>query len=196
MDYSFVISGVAILLSFVGYYLYVRSALAGKTKPHVFSWFVWGILIAIAFAAQLIQGAGLGAWVTGTTMLACFLFALLGLKYGKLHFPLIDWICLAGAIIAIGLWAYFNDPTYSIILITLVDLLAWIPTVRKAYKKPQEENYKLFAIGSLKFFISLFALSTFTISTSLYPLYLTITNGLFAAMVVIRRKQLKKSLSD
>ena len=193
---NFLISSFAILISFIGYYIYIKSILSGKTKPHAFSWFVWGVLIAIVFAAQLNENAGFGAWVSGISMLFCFIVSVLALKYNKLRFPLIDVFCLVAAFVAIGLWFYFKDPTWSVIIITLADLISWIPTVRHAYSKPQEENYRFFIIGSLKFFISLFALSTFTISSALYPIYLVLTNSLFALIVIIRRKQLKKTLSD
>ncbi len=37
-----VFSGLAIALTFVAFVPYIRSILQGVTKPHVFSWVIWG----------------------------------------------------------------------------------------------------------------------------------------------------------
>ena len=44
---------------------YIYFILKDRIKPHVFSWFIWGTLTAIGFAAQYSEGAGPGAWATG-----------------------------------------------------------------------------------------------------------------------------------
>ncbi len=34
------ISGIAVALTFVGYVPYMRDTIKGKTRPHVYTWFV------------------------------------------------------------------------------------------------------------------------------------------------------------
>jgi hypothetical protein len=41
---------------------YFRDAVAGRTKPHVFSWLVWTITMGVVAGAQIAGGAGPGAW--------------------------------------------------------------------------------------------------------------------------------------
>lgn len=192
MDVKVLISFLAILLSFIGYFIYIRSILKGKTKPHAFSWFVWGVLTVIVLAAQFTAGAGFGIWITGFTALACFAIAALALKYDEISFPVIDWLCLIGAFIAIGFWVYMKDPMWAVVLITLADFITWIPTIRKAYVRPYWEHPVLFGMCAIKFFLSLFALTTFNLSTALYSIYLTIMNSAVVAMILIRRKQVSK----
>ena len=36
-----VFSAIAMVLTFVAFYPYIRAILKGKTRPHVFSWFIW-----------------------------------------------------------------------------------------------------------------------------------------------------------
>ncbi|KKU90276.1 MAG: hypothetical protein UY21_C0025G0011 [Microgenomates group bacterium GW2011_GWA1_48_10] len=43
---------VATFLVFVGYIPYTRDILKGKTKPHLYSWFLWAFVTWIAFALQ------------------------------------------------------------------------------------------------------------------------------------------------
>ena len=36
-----VFSAIAMVLTFVAFYPFIRAILKGKTRPHVFSWFIW-----------------------------------------------------------------------------------------------------------------------------------------------------------
>ena len=56
------LSGLAIVLTIVAFLPYIRSIKLGKTKPHVFSWIIWGITTVIASLAQFSDNAGVGAW--------------------------------------------------------------------------------------------------------------------------------------
>lgn len=65
MGFKLLFSGLAITLAFVAFVPYVRSILKGRTRPHVFSWFIWGITTVIVFLAQLEADGGVGAWPIG-----------------------------------------------------------------------------------------------------------------------------------
>jgi hypothetical protein len=75
LNYKIVLGVVATIIGFVGYAPYLRNLFLKKTKPHAFSWLVWGILEATAFFAQISKGGGPGAWVTGASAIVVFLFA-------------------------------------------------------------------------------------------------------------------------
>ena len=190
IDYKIILGVLAILIGLISYVPYFRNIFSGRTKPHAFSWFVWAILTGIAFAAQVVEHGGAGAWVTGFTAFICFVVFLLALYKGKRDFPLFDWLCLVSAFVAMGLWWYAKDPTGSVILITITDALAFLPTFRKGYYKPREETATTFALSATKFFVALFALEAFTFVTVLYPASLVIMNGAFVVLLCVRRKKL------
>ena len=190
MDYKSILAVLAIAIAVIGYIPYFRTIFNGRTKPHAFSWLVWGVLTAIAFVAQLVGKGGAGAWVTGFTMLVCFAIFALALIKGKHDFPLSDWLCLAGSGLALVLWATTKDPLTAIILITLIDMLGFIPTFRKSYLKPQSETAFTYTMSGLKFLISIFALQSFSGVTVIYPASLVITNLGFVFMLLLRRKSL------
>src|SRR4051812_33924000 len=105
-------SGIAIY----SYIPYVRNILGGKTKPHVFSWFIWSLLTGIGFFAQLSDNGGPGAWVSGLTATVCFgIFVLAALRKGEKEIVTLDWLCLFGAFIALGLWAVTDTPLFSVV---------------------------------------------------------------------------------
>jgi predicted small integral membrane protein len=62
MGYKLACSALAVVLTFVAFVPYIRSILADRTKPHVFSWVIWGITTMIVFFAQLEVKSGMGAW--------------------------------------------------------------------------------------------------------------------------------------
>jgi len=180
---------IATVMAFVSYIPYIRNMLSGKTKPHAFSWLVWGTLTAIAFVGQVSEGAGPSAWVTGFTACVSFFIFVTALWTGEKDIAKSDWLSLVGAGIAMLLWWATSDPLIAVILITLIDALGFFPTFRKSYHKPYEETAITFAISGLKFVIAIIALENLTPTTWLYPASLVFMNGIFVIMLLIRRKQ-------
>ena len=187
---------LAIVIGVYSYIPYFRDIFAGKTKPHAFSWFVWFLLTGIAFFAQASDGGGAGAWVTGFTALVAFAIFVAALRVGRKNIAPVDWFFLVGSLTSLGLWAVTKNPVGSIILITIIDMLAFIPTFRKSYHKPTEETAITYALSAMKFAVGLAALDTVSVTTALYPFSLVITNGLFVAMVLWRRRAHKRDATQ
>ena len=76
------------------------------------------------------------------------------------------------------------------LLVTLIDVLAFVPTFRKSWRRPEQESVFTFALGSLKFLLGIAALPEQSIISSLYPWSIVITNSIFVLMVIFRRHQL------
>lgn len=191
MDYKTILGVLAIVIGIIGYVPYFKDITRGKTKPHAFSWLVWGILTAIAFVGQLTDKGEAGAGVTGFTALVCFTIFLFALRKGNKDFPLIDWLSLGGAGLALLLWFLTDSPLMAIILITIIDALGFIPTFRKSIKKPSEETMFTYTMSGLKFVFGIIALNHFSVITVLYPASLVLSNGAFVTLLLIRRQQLK-----
>ncbi len=181
---------LATVVGGIGYFRYLRDIFRGKTKPHAFSWFVWGLLTSIAFAAQIVSHAGPGAWVTGLTAIVCLGISVLGLLKGNYQFDALDWWSLSGALLGIAVWKLTNEPLLAVIFVTITDTIGFVPTFRKGYRLPYEETLSHYILASLKFLISLPALSALTLVNWLYPVSLILGNGVFAIMLIVRRKQL------
>lgn len=181
---------MATLLALYSYIPYFRDIFAGKTKPHAFSWLVWFLLTAIAFIAQIKDNGQAGAWVTGFTAIVALMIFIAAITRGEKNITRSDWLCLIGSFLAMGLWAVTDSPLTAVLLITLIDALGFAPTFRKAFRNPQEETLVTFALSAVKFVIAIAALGNYSTVTVLYPASLVLMNGLFVAMLIIRRKQL------
>ncbi len=190
IDYKIILGTTAAVAGFIQYVPYIRDILARRTKPHAFSWFVWGLPCGIVFAAQWVQGGGAGSWATGVTALLCTGIFVLSLFYGEKEITPVDWIGFISALIALALWAATKDPLGSVILITLADVLGFVPTIRKSVKKPRQETLSTYFIGGLKWLIALPALGAFSWTVWLYPVAMIGANWLFIPFVLARRAAL------
>lgn len=184
-----ILGAVATLIGLIGYAVYIKTIIQGNTRPHVFSWFVWGVLTAIAWVAQVSEGAGPGAWVTGMT--AGMSFVVVALAFFKsrknLDITRSDVVTFIGALASIPLWLMTGDPLLAVILVSAIDVLGFYPTFRKGYFKPDEENLFHYNMAALKFVIGILAITSFSWVTVLYPASLVLMNGLFVVMILWRR---------
>lgn len=192
MDWREILGVAATLIALISYIPYLLTIFKGTTRPHGFSWIIFGLLTAIGFAAQVTGEAGPGAWVMGFSAAICFLIAGLALFKGTFKPTSSDWATFIAALAAIPLWLTTDNPLYAVVLITIIDALAFYPTFRKAYHFPHEELVFTFFLSGLKFVLSLFALTTVSIVTVLYPASLVFMNWLFIAMVLYRRMTITK----
>lgn len=154
---------------------------------------MWGSITAIAFALQIQGGAGVGALVTLAAAIVCGFVFLLGLRNGNKDIALIDKVCLLLGTLALVLWLFAKQPVLSVIILSMADILGFIPTIRKSWKKPYEETLFSYQMNTFRFILALIALETYTIVTILYPLTWVIANGLFSIFLIVRRKQVKPS---
>lgn len=192
MHYKIWLGYISLALAFISYVPYFWNIHRGKTKPHAFTWFVWGVLTAIGFSAQLVSGAGPGAWVIGLSSLLNFSVAGIGFWQRHVKFSRFDWLSLSGAFLAIVLWAITKNPLIAVILICLSDAIGYLPSFRKAFFFPDEENATAFALSLIYLVLSLFALQIFNLTTWLYPVVIAILDALFVVEIFTRRRQKAK----
>lgn len=177
-------------MTLVGYFYYFRDIFAHKTKPHAFTWLVWASLTAIGFAGQLSDNGGAGAYITAVTAAISFIIFFLALFRGEKEITRSDWLSLAGAAVALLLWLLTDSPVLAVILITLVDFLGFVPTIRKSIRKPHEEILISYALAGLKFILAIVALDNYSVVTVLYPASLVFANLLFVLLLISKRRKI------
>ncbi len=190
MDYKISLGIIAITIGVLGFIPYFRSMIAGRTKPHAFSWLIWSTMTAITFAAQITSGGGPGAWVNGVYTITCLIVFVFALKKGEKNIVLLDWVSLLGAVISLFFWYLTNSPLLTVIIITLIDCFGFIPTVRKSYQTPYEENAGFYFWCGLSYIIALFAMKAYSVITVLNPVVIITANLSFVLMLFWRRKVL------
>jgi hypothetical protein len=183
----------AVVLAVINYLPYLIGSLRGSITPHLFTWALWFILTSVAFYAQLISGGGIGAWATGTTALIIFLITIVSLRNGFGYVRPFDYFALGGALSSIVLWVVTNDPFWSVILISFIHSVCFLPTFRKGYGKPNKESVTAFVITILKYGAAIIALETYAVETVLFPATIMTTSLLFISMITYRRSVLRSA---
>jgi len=187
-----IIGAIAVILTFVGYFPYFRDILKNKTKPHAFSWFIWSVIAGIIYALQVSAGAGPGSWVTlGLVIITVSIF-FLSLRSEEKHIKPVDIITLILALSALPIWLIIKQPVISIILLSIIDILGFVPTVRKSWHDPYSETLSFYIVVTFRHALSLFAIAEYNLITSLFPATWVIMNALFSMMLIIRRKKVPK----
>lgn len=186
--YKEVLSATAIVLTFVLFFPYIRSIQRGETKPHVFSWVIWGLGTLIVFFAQRAGEGGVGAWVIGISGLISSYIALLAyLKRGDTAITKTDWVFFFVALSTLPLWFFTSDPLWAVVTLTLADVIGFGPTIRKAYTAPHDENAGFFALAALRNVLVVGALEQYSLTTVLFPAAVGAACLLLAALLVFWR---------
>ncbi len=144
----------------------------------------------VAFFSQVSDAGGAGTWVLAFSALVDFAIFSLALYKGETAINTMDWFCLFGAFIGVAMFTFYQDPPMSVIIISSVDLIGFVPTVRKSMVRPQHETAMTFALTSLKYVTSIIALENYTLITTLYPATVGTTNLLFAVLLIYQRNKL------
>lgn len=187
MDFRIVFTGIGIGVTFLSFILYYKDIINGHTKPHAFSWLAWGILEVIGFALQISQGGGIGSWILGCSMLLTLSVAVVGFAKRSLDYTVTDWLALAGAVTGIILWWFTQEPLLAAILVTLSDICGFIPTLRKAWLRPNEDSASMYLLSMLKQSLSAASVRP-SLVTTMYPIVLVATNALCVIILVIGRR--------
>ena len=187
---------VASLLAVIGNVSYLRDAFTGKVSPHPYTWFVWTIVSLVTFFGQLQKGAGIGALPTGVAEGFTVLVFLASLwryaadrrgrkggtgETGKIR--RIDTYFLVAALLGLIPWALTKDPTVSVAVVVAIDVIAFVPTLRKAWARPDTERPLLFQMNVARHALALFSLEAYNVATTLHSVAMICTNSAMAALL-------------
>ncbi|MGE3771097.1 MAG: hypothetical protein AB7G06_09130 [Bdellovibrionales bacterium] len=182
----------AIALIVINFAQYMAGVLRGRTKPHFYTWLVWGMVMGIAAVAQFDAGAGTGAWVTLMGACGAFARAAAAIWYGVSASGKSDQICLLGCLMAIVLWRLTGNPLVAIVIVTLIDMAAVIPTARHAWHKPHDENATTYFLFGVQFTLAIVALESYNFITLVYPVIIAVSSYGFGAFLLWRRAAAKQ----
>ncbi|MBU1192879.1 MAG: hypothetical protein KKE76_14360 [Gammaproteobacteria bacterium] len=192
MLYKETLSALAIALTLIAFFPYIRSIIKDEIKPHVFSWIIWGTTTFVVFLAQLKENAGVGAWPIGVSGSITILIAILAyLKRADISITKTDWLFFASALSSLPFWYFTSDPLWAVVILTTVDVLGFGPTVRKAYSSPYSESLPFFALFTARNLIVIMALENYSVTTVLFPAVIAAACVLLMAMISYRRRALE-----
>lgn len=178
--------GTVVLMG--GFVPYILALYRKTAKPHAFSWLLWGLVNTIVCAAQISEGAGPGAWTSGVAAFLNISIGLYALRHGERDIAPADWIISGIALMAIPIWFAMEDPLWAVVLVSVIDTMAFLPTIRKSWLRPHEEVATTFVFGFVGFAFALAAVDNYSFTNICFQSKVMVVNALFIGMLVYRRR--------
>lgn len=178
---------VAAFMAVIGNVPYLIDVLKKKIKPHPYTWLVWSIVSAVTFFGQVAKGAGVGAIPTGVAEIFTVIIFFFSLRYGFKNIQKRDTVFLIIALLGLVPWLLTKDPTISVIIVVSIDLIAFIPTIRKTAEHPKTESPALYSMNVARHTLSLFSLEAYNIATTLHSITMIIVNSLMTYLMVRKK---------
>jgi len=192
VDLRVLIVIIASLLAVIGNVSYFRDALTGKVKPHPYTWFIWSIVSMTTFFGGLAKGAGIGAIPTGIAegfTILIFLLSLKSLFGGRAQvIRTVDNYFLAIALLGLVPWVLTKDPTISVVIVVGIDIVAFIPTLRKTWLHPETEKPLLYGMNVGRHILTLMSLGSYNIATTIHSIAMICVNTVMVGFILKRRK--------
>lgn len=189
------IAAITVAITFLNYIPYIIDTLRNRTRPHIYSWFLWAMMSFIVFALQLTYGAGPGAIPTLGVGILCFFIAILAYRQGNKYITKTDTLVLIITLISIATWVLAKQPVTSTVFVTVAEALSYWPTLRKSWYKPRSETLSLYVGGVIRTILAIAAIESYNFVT----LFNQVVGGficlLFVMILVIRRRQITYAAS-
>lgn len=180
---------VATLMALIGNVPYLLDILKRKIEPHPYTWLVWTLVSGVTFFGQVVKGAGIGALPTGIAEIFTLIIFLFSLQYGFKNIHKTDTYFLIFALLGIIPWILTKDPTISVIIVVIIDFIAFIPTLRKTWHYPNTETPILYSMNVARHILTLFSLEAYNIATTLHSVVMIIVNSTMTGIIIRGNKK-------
>lgn len=179
---------IAGVIAIIGNVPYLRDVIKRRIQPHPYTWLVWSIVSAVTFFGALAKGAGIGALPIAMSEIFTIVIFFFSLQYGFKDIVRKDTYFLVIALLGLIPWALTKDPTISVIIVVCIDLVAFIPTLRKTAKYPKTETPILYSMNVVRHIMILFSIQAYNIATMLHSIVMIIMNSIMTGLILRPRK--------
>jgi hypothetical protein len=188
LEFKALLAIVATILTVIGYIPYFRDIFLRKTQPHIYTWLIWAITQGIAVIGMWYGGGSWGAVALTTTLILVVAVFLLSFRYGTKNITTLDTILCVSALGAVFVWWKLEQPLLAVIMATAIDMIGYIPTMRKSFVEPRSETVSTWFIFVAANIISISALAEFNALTLTYIVSISIGNLIIAGICILRRR--------
>jgi hypothetical protein len=182
-----ILASAAAVLAIAGNVPYLIDIFKGRVQPHTYTWFVWTVVTGIVLFGQIAKGAGVGALPTAAAGVFTLAIFLLSLKYGFKKVTRTDTLFLLLALAGLIPWALTSDPTLSVVVAVSIDVIAFLPTLRKTWLEPKTETPLLYGTNVVRHILALFSMQAYNIATTLHSIAMITTNSAMTLLIVARK---------
>lgn len=182
----------AIALIIVGFCPYFRDIYKRKTTPHLYTWLIWGITQSIATVASWYGGGKFGAISFAMETILVIAIFCLTFRYGTKNITKSDKISLIVALLAIFVWRQSDNPLIALLMVTAIDAIGYIPTLRKSFVEPWSETLSFWAVMAIANVFIIASSAEYNSLTVTYAAMRLVANATVWMICFFRRRLLKK----
>ncbi len=165
-----------------------------KTKPERATWWIWSLLNIIAVAAQIGAHAQWSLLMSICQAVINVAIAVLSLTHGYGRFGVKDWAAMAFAVGGIGLWWLLKSPLVALLVVLVVDFVAYWLTLAKTWDHPRTEAPAMWGIATVSGLLGVLAVGAWNGTRMIYPLYITLVNGIMVFVILTRRARRRRTI--
>ena len=192
MDVKIILTVIATAIGVVAFFPYLRDTFSLKTKPHAYTWLIWAITQGTAVFGIWYGGGGWGALNLTIGTLFVIVVFLFSIKYGTKNITKSDMAILVAALSAIIIWWRLDQPLISVIMVSMIDVIGYIPSFRKSYQEPWSETLISWILFSASNIFAILALEEYNLLTFTYLAVITSANIALFLLCFFRRKFVPK----
>jgi hypothetical protein len=167
---------------------YIVDIVRGRARPRIASWSIWAVVQAIGAASGFSTWELPGACYTLLCAAGCTAVVFLGWRHGSREFGRLDAVCVTlaaegVALLAVAAWMPRLIPmSWAVTVSVATDFLAYLPTFRHAWLRPDEEPWIPYAMFGVAAGLVLAVTDFRVVAGVIYPTYLFAAD---AAMVIM-----------
>lgn len=183
-----IISILAVALTVFGLSTYLIQAIKGQVKPHAITWLLWSMVPLIIAIIQISQNVGPAVAVPIVTGLISLLISGHAFIKGSKGFTRSDKVFSVLSVASLAAWFATQSSGLAVILLTLTDMVAFGPTVHKAWHDPHSEHWFMYGVCALKNTLALLIMQNYTFANVFYPFVWTLADLTFCAIILTRQR--------
>ena len=193
MSSELLFAGISTFIYLIGIIPYWRDVIHWRTLPHPFTTGVWAIIVGFNAYVLFLDGEyySLIPSIIMTLSLIIFWVGYWIVAFKKILINWFDYLCFIFAVLLILYWFVSWNILNTIILTLIIDFIAFLPVFKKWWLQPWTETVFAYFMAGINQIFTLFALSSPNLETSLFWIYLLISNIIFCIVVLYRRYSLK-----
>jgi hypothetical protein len=187
-----IVAGVILLLSYIPYGIDI---IKRNVQPSRSARLMFVLLLLIALLQQHSLGSGWTLLITLGELLGSVAIFGLAIKYGVDGLRRLDIICYVTLLLTLVIWAMTDNVLVALHATIVTDVIAFVPTLVKTWRKPQSETPLFFATGAIAPLLGLIALENYQYGIIAFPLYLAFANAVEISLIYRHRINLRLAIS-
>lgn len=175
-----IIGGIISATAFVPY---ITSILKKQTKPNRVSWIIWNITNVILLTSYFAVGARATIFLPLAYVFNAFIVLILCFRYSVTVWSKLDYVSLLVAGLSLIIWFLTKNPLLVLLMNLTMDIVAYLPTIKKSYINPFSENRTFWIFIFLGACFNLLAINEFSFGVIIYPVVMFISNGILVTVL-------------